>query len=97
MQDSQEMLNQIIMPEINSDVYAIEEFMKSALYLDFKNEILVRSLQVKDRMGVDNYKDFLIDKGGMAMLDLVLHIFEEMLANKIQDLENEENSDEKII
>ena len=48
-------------------------------------------------MGVDNYRDFLIDKGGMAMLDLVLHIFEEMLANKIQDLENEENSDEKVI
>jgi hypothetical protein len=97
MQDSEELLDMIISPEINSDVYVIEEFLKGSLYLDFKNEILVRSLQVKNRMGVDSFEDFLIDKGGMAMLDLVLNIFEEMLANKIQDLENGENSDEKII
>lgn len=97
MQDSMKLLDQIISPRINSDAYTIEEFIGGSLHLDFKNELLVRSLQVKARMGVEDYNDFLIDKGGMAMLDLVMNIFEEMLANKIQDIETEEDSDEKII
>jgi len=94
MQDSYELLDKIIRPEIESHRTSLEEFIGGTVQQDFKNEVLSRIMQIKDSYNISDHDTFLFNNGGVAALELVINIFEDMLENKIND---EGNKDEKVI
>lgn len=90
MQNSEELFNKIIQPNIESSISSLEEFVDGSIHTDFKNEILARILQVKSTYTKSDYETFLFNNGAVEMLELVVNIFDDILTNQKQNEGNEE-------
>lgn len=62
----------------------IAEFMKTTVYLDFKNEMISRIEHLRDDYEKANSKEWLEMKGGIAVLREMVAIFEDLHHNSKQ-------------
>jgi len=68
----------------------IEEFLSGTIHSDFENELLARIEQMRDFYEECGSKEYLETRGGIKALRLTMTIFHDLLANRLKDLEHEE-------
>jgi hypothetical protein len=77
-----------------SSPQTLKEFMKGSIYADFKNELKVRIEMIRDHLEVAIGEEVSRDQGGCLFARLTENIFEDILANKLANQEEEAEKQE---
>ncbi len=72
----------------------LRNFMDSVLYKDFKTELAIRIEDLRDFLEVSKGKHYIEAQGAVAFARTVEDIFQDLLSNKLDDLEREDSMEE---
>ncbi len=92
MQNSQALLEQVknYKPQAGEEV--LKEFIGGNVHLDFQNELLARIENLRDSYETADSKTYIETKGAIrALREQAFDIFTDLLENRRQDSEEEEN------
>ena len=77
-----------------ADSHSIKNFIEGVIHTDFQCEILARIEQMRDFMEDCKSNEYLETRGGIKALRLTMGIFNDLMLNRIADLESEQQEKE---